>query len=193
MAEKKVDRRTLKTKNAIFEALANLMYEKELRHITVRDISDKADIHRVTFYKHFLDIYDVYEQLNKIILSDVGILMTQRAEKTPADFYKDILKYVADHSVYFKMIFSPHNTSELYQKLLNMFIGITRLVLSEQLGADYPENLLALAARYHANGYFAVIADWVMTDFQQPQDFIIKTLSGLDKSMQTYLKENNAS
>ena len=53
MAVKRPDRRTMKTKNAIFTALAELMTEKELRHITVQDISDKADIHRVTFYKHF--------------------------------------------------------------------------------------------------------------------------------------------
>ena len=188
MAVKKPDRRATKTKNAIFTALAELMTEKELRHITVQDISDKADIHRVTFYKHFLDIYDVYEQLTKIILSEVGVLLTQHDEKPPATFYYDILNYVSEHTVYFKMIFSPHNTSRLYQNLLKLFIGYEALFLSEQLGPDYPESVLTCVIRYHVNGCFAVIADWITTDLEYPQEYIVKTLSELDKSIHAYLR-----
>lgn len=188
MTVKKPDRRTMKTKNAIFTALAELMIEKELRQITVQDISDKADIHRVTFYKHFLDIYDVYEQLTKIILSDVGILLTQHGEKPPASFYYDILNYMSEHSVYFKMIFSPHNTSRLYQNLLKLFIGYEGLVLSEHFGPDYPESVLSCVIRYHMNGCFAVIADWITTGLERPQEYIVKTLSELDKSIYAYLK-----
>ena len=62
MEEKKVDKRTLKTRKAIINALAELLSEKELRKITVQEIADGADVNRVTFYKHYLDIYDLYEQ-----------------------------------------------------------------------------------------------------------------------------------
>lgn len=187
MAVKKPDRRSMKTKNAVYQALAELMGEKELRHITVQDISDKADIHRVTFYKHFLDIYDVYEQLSKIILGDVAVMLTQRGEKTPAAFYQDLLHYVSEHSVYFKMIFSPYNTSKLYQKMLQMFIGMESLVFSEQLGVGCSEDDLACVVRYHVNGCFAVMAEWVATGPAQPQEYIVKTLSALDKSVRAYL------
>ena len=41
MTEKKpVDRRTVKTKKAIRQALAELLQEKELRKITVQEIAD---------------------------------------------------------------------------------------------------------------------------------------------------------
>lgn len=190
MTERKIDRRTLKTKNAIFEALADLMSEKELRQITVRDISDRADIHRVTFYKHFMDIYDVYEQLNKIILSDIGLLITELGEESPTKFYYNILKYVKDHPVYFKMIFSPHNTNALYQNLLKMFIGLERMIMSEKLGTNLSEYVLISVIRYHVNGCFAVIADWVMNGFKQPQEYIIEMLSRFDESIQEYLKNH---
>lgn len=191
MAVKKTDRRTIKTENSIYRALAELLCEKELRHITVQDVSDRADIHRVTFYKHFQDIYDVYEQLSKIILSDVAAMLTQRGEKTPAVFFQEMLTYVSEHSVYFKMVFSPYNTSGLFQNLLKTFIGLERLVLSEQLGSDYRESVLTCVARYHVNGCFAVIADWVSTDLEQSQDYIVNTLSELDKNTRTYLKSLN--
>ena len=58
MAERKPDRRTAKTERAIRSALADLLMEKELRSITVQELADKADIHRVTVYKHYMDVYD---------------------------------------------------------------------------------------------------------------------------------------
>ena len=187
MAEKKTNRRAQKTKQAIFTALAELMCDKELRHITVQDISDKADIHRVTFYKHFLDIYDVYEQLETIILSDVGMIITEYGEKTSEELYRAVLKYIADHPAYCKLVFSPHNTGVLYQKLLKMFDGVRRLVLTEQLGIDFSDTNADTVIRYHANGCFSVISNWVMTGFEQPQSAIIQTLSWLDKNVQDYL------
>ena len=42
--EKKPDRRVLKTKKAIRNALAQLLAEKELEEITVKEVADTADI-----------------------------------------------------------------------------------------------------------------------------------------------------
>ena len=72
MADKKSDRRTLKTKRAIFEALAELMCEKELRQITIRELSDKAEIHRVNGYKQIVDLYHDYAQVGKYSLAEFG-------------------------------------------------------------------------------------------------------------------------
>ena len=192
MEEKKTDRRTLKTRKAIYNVLMELLLQKELHKVTVQEISDLADINRTTFYKHFLDIYDVYEKLTKIILSDVAGMLTQRGENTPSAFYHDMLNYVSEHAVYFTMIFSPYNTSGLYQNLLNMFIGIEGLVLSEQLGSDYPEHILTFVVRYHVNGCFAVIADWLTSGFERSQDYIVQMLSDLDKSIWAYLRSQHS-
>lgn len=189
MAEKKTDLRTLKTKKAIFEALAELMCEKELRQITIKELSDKAEIHRVTVYKHFVDIYDVYEQFEKMVLLQLGELITEYGSKTTFEVYPVVFKYITENPRIFKMIFSPHSTSGLYQKLLKMVEGLNRLIWAESFGADMNDRRVESAIRYHSNGTLAIVANWVMNDFDQPQEFIIQTLSGLDKSTQTYLKE----
>jgi len=73
------DRRTLKTHQAIHEALFSLMLEKQYNKITIQNIIDRANVGRSTFYAHyatkdellFSSIEHLLEMLNKYIISYV--------------------------------------------------------------------------------------------------------------------------
>ena len=62
MAEK-IDRRIRKTKALLSQGLIQLMEEKEIRDISVKELTDLADINRGTFYLHYNDIYDLLIQM----------------------------------------------------------------------------------------------------------------------------------
>lgn len=59
----KIDRRILKSQEAIKNALIELMSDKKFDEITIQDISDKANVSRGTIYLHYLDKYDLLEKL----------------------------------------------------------------------------------------------------------------------------------
>ncbi|MDD9269499.1 TetR/AcrR family transcriptional regulator [Paenibacillus sp. GCM10023248] len=59
----KVDRRIGKTQEAIKNAVIDLMSEKNFDEITIRDISDRANVSRGTIYLHYLDKYDLLDKL----------------------------------------------------------------------------------------------------------------------------------
>jgi len=48
-----MDRRQRKTKEAIFRAFIEMLSEKNVNHITVGEIIERADVGRATFYAHF--------------------------------------------------------------------------------------------------------------------------------------------
>ena len=63
MAEKRVDRRIRRTKRLLRQALAELMNEKEFKDITVKEITERADLNRGTFYFHYTDTYDLKDKI----------------------------------------------------------------------------------------------------------------------------------
>ena len=189
MDEKKTDRRTLKTQKQLKIALAELLAEKEIRHITIQELSDKADVHRVTFYKHYYDIYDLYEQFENEILSQLGLLILGLSENKEKDFSIELIDYIANNKSIFKMIFSRHNTGELRYRFLTMIEGVFRLIQSENNTIDVNDGRLDFLSAYFSSGYLAVIEKWVHKDFAQPKDFIIETLSDLDEHMDKFMTE----
>ena len=187
MAGQKVSRKALKTKKQIGTVLAELLQEKELRDITVQEIADKADVSRTTVYNYYLDVYDIYEQLENTVLTELGLLITEHGVKTTFEVYPVVFRYIKDNPAIFKMVFGPKGPASLYMKILNMVEGLNRTIWSERFGVDMKDERVACAIRYHSNGTMAIVGNWVMTDFAQSQDSVIQMLAGLDRSTQAYL------
>lgn len=60
----KIDRRILKSREAIKNAVVQLMSEKNFDDITIQDISDQANVSRGTIYLHYVDKYDLLGKTN---------------------------------------------------------------------------------------------------------------------------------
>ena len=65
----KTDRRVVKTKRAIRNAFAELLADKEMNQITIKDISELADINRKTFYSYYKDIYELVDDIENNMVS----------------------------------------------------------------------------------------------------------------------------
>ena len=63
------DRRVKRTKKALRNALFELSESKDINNITVREITELADINRSTFYLYYRDVYDMFESIQNEILA----------------------------------------------------------------------------------------------------------------------------
>lgn len=70
-AAKKQQRNSLRSEKLIKKAFAKLLHEREFSKITVSDIVKEAEICRGTFYAHYLDINDLFEQMESEIVGDI--------------------------------------------------------------------------------------------------------------------------
>ena len=79
--EKKVDRRVRKTRKQLQDGFTSLLLEKSIKEITVKELCDKVDLNRGTFYLHYKDIYDMAEQLENELLSKLECVLTNNPSK----------------------------------------------------------------------------------------------------------------
>ncbi len=189
---KPVDRRTTKTKRALSNALAELLSEKELRKITVQEIVDKADVSRVTFYKYYLDVYDLCEKIEEVVLTELGLIVLQLEDNSTELFFEQLVGYISENRVTFSMIFNPNTTSKLRDKLSKLIEGMLRNVYSEKLGIKPNNKELAYICCYHAQGCLAILQKWVQDGFTEPDDYIIKLMPAIDEQIEDYFSNKNS-
>lgn len=68
MISNPTDRRVQRTQKNIRNALISLLSEKELSQVTVKELSDKADINRKTFYSYYSGIDDILDKIEDEIV-----------------------------------------------------------------------------------------------------------------------------
>src|SRR5215468_6910978 len=56
----KMDRRTRRTRDALGDALVELMQQMPFKDITVQQVLDRAEVGRSTFYEHYRDKNDLF-------------------------------------------------------------------------------------------------------------------------------------
>lgn len=83
------------TKALIMAAFAQLLEERSMNKITVKDIVERCDINRNTFYYHFPDIPSLLEEMMD---EKINLLISQHyTPGCPFDCIKPALQYGAAH------------------------------------------------------------------------------------------------
>lgn len=183
---KPTDRRVIKTKQALSNALAELLSEKELRKITVQEIVDKADVSRVTFYKYFYDVYDLCEKIEEAVLTELGLIVLQLENNSTEMFFEQLVGFISENRVTFGMIFSPNTSSKLRDKLSKLIEGMLRNIYSEKLGIKANNKKLAYLCCYRAQGCLAILQKWVLDGFAESADYIIRLMPAIDEQIDTF-------
>ena len=121
---KSVDRRTLRTRRALRDALLSLLVEKGWDDLSVQDLCDRADIGRSTFYLHFPS----KEELLKGSLDDLrGALnaLTDEVGKTkpvrPLAFVHGLLDHIHEQRQLCRSIFgrrSAHTVQVRFREMV---------------------------------------------------------------------------
>ncbi len=183
------DRRTAKTRKAVINALADLLAEKELHKVTVKEITEIADINRGTFYKHYLDIYDLYDKTEQEIMVDLGMLVLQLEDLPSDQYFTHLIDYIDENRPVFRMIFSSNSTNKLRDRFNRCLEGSFRAYEAEKKATSVKDITLRYQTNYRSRGCVAIISLWVKGGYVEPKDFIVKMLSELDSNTEKFISK----
>lgn len=85
--------RKTETKNQIKQTFTKLLKEKGLDSLTVSDIARGAGINRGTFYLHYVDKYDLMNQLEDVAINELTDILLNNVDETLLDDPIEIIPY----------------------------------------------------------------------------------------------------
>ncbi len=90
------DRRVKRTKRILRECLFKLLEEKSIDEITVKELTEAADVNRSTFYFYYSDINDMMMQIQNEIFEvfEKTVIAPQAQFITVEDFIDYILRFL---------------------------------------------------------------------------------------------------
>ena len=104
-----MDRRIKYTKKIIKDTFIELLEEKDLKKITVSEICKIADINRATFYRYYLDVYDLLDKIEEEFVTELKMASNDTDEYTIFSFSNDLLKVFLDNKELVKILFNTNN------------------------------------------------------------------------------------
>lgn len=76
--ETNIDRRILKSQKAIQNAFLEMLLKDGFDMITIKELTEKADISRKTFYLHYVDKYDLLNAVVNKHLEELGSFVKRK-------------------------------------------------------------------------------------------------------------------
>ncbi|GMK42352.1 TetR family transcriptional regulator [Paenibacillus sp. CCS19] len=147
MSEKRgLDRRIVRTRVMIFDAVIAMMQKQSYAEISIVDIADKANINRSTIYAHFVDKEDLLEQMIAHNLELLTQSMQEAKPYTPSEpavnepdpIFLSLFEHAFEHSSFYRVMLLQTTEGgfrrKLQEAIRDYFFGrITKLGLEQKL------------------------------------------------------------
>lgn len=160
-----VDPRTRKTKRAIRNAFAQLLSEKDMDEITVRDIAELAEINRKTFYRYYSGIYQVIDEIEDDIVqsfeSVLGDINFRDELKNPYLIFERLTAVINTDIDFYGHLLSVQKNASLVTKVIAMVKEHTKKAIMEQIEID--EDFADVILEYSITGMIAVYQQWFIS------------------------------
>ncbi|MFD0716128.1 TetR/AcrR family transcriptional regulator [Paenibacillus sp. GCM10027626] len=173
----KLDRRQLRTKQLLQQALLALIETKGLDSITVTDVANHANVNRGTFYLHYKDVADLLEQMQEEVFQRIQsvvfrldpIELSGYANKDePYPKIIAIFEEVLRHADFFKVMLGPRGDISCilrFRELMttHIFNKFNHLIPHDDKLLVPREYLIA----YMSSANFGMFLHWVATGMQE--------------------------
>lgn len=187
------DDRVIKTKKLIKQALGELIEEKGFDHVSIKDLTQRANINRGTFYLHYQDKYDLLEKFENEVLDDINEnahtfvqsinkidLMSDNFSNEIKPYILKIFNYIKNNYIIVKVIIGPKSDLRFQNKIKN----ILSLLLTEKGWDSYFESQIEVISKpyfiaYIVQAHVGVIRHWIDNGMDESTDKMATMVSSM--------------
>jgi AcrR family transcriptional regulator len=160
---KKTDARVRRTRDALGDALIELMQEKPFDTITVQDVLDRAHVSRSTFYSHYSDKDDLLMSDAEEFFESISMALSLHGDKSDRVFpVQEFFVHLSDVQPFYKALVKSGKFQENMELARGHFArGIERRLSELPRGKSIPPNQLPAIAFTHAGALLSLLTWWL--------------------------------
>lgn len=172
--EKREDRRITMTKRMLKEALIEMLKEKDIYHISIRELCENADVNRTTFYKYYGSQFDLLADMEKDILEFIAKAV-RRNEAEPEKIISSVCNYLEENLEFIRLIIN-NNVDPTFAHSLFAMDSIKESAL-KKFSADKSENELEYIYNFLTYGAFRMVCVWLNKEERESPETFAKLIN----------------
>lgn len=172
-----VDRRVRKTRRQLRECLITLLKEKKVQDITVRELTDMADLNRGTFYLHYKDVFDLLEKTEAELQEDFNQLVCKHdavdLKQRPSVIFNEIYSLVYDNADLIEILLGENGDLNFVNRLKQL---IREKCLKDWMEVFRSGNAAAFDAFFSfiVSGCIGLVRYWLQTGLKETPEQMAK-------------------
>lgn len=161
---KKDNSRSRETNKRIIQAAFELLIKKQsIAKVTVREVCELAGINRSTFYAHYVDMYDLFEKVEKTMERSMteAFLEQVHGGSDIGKCFESMFEFIREHRQFYEIYLNEanHPTIGLARDLYQARLG--NVNVSDTFGFDLFKGEINYQEDFFIGGLTAIIRRWV--------------------------------
>lgn len=159
------DHRAKVTQMLIRKAFTELLKQKPIQNISIRELCERAGINRGTFYAHYLDIYDLRDSLENEMFEkfDQALkdqLAANKGSVSPVRVTAELFQCLKDHSDLCVVTLGEYGDKNFLLKLVTRARQIGMESYAKYF-TDVPPQKIDYFYAYISSGCMGLVQKWI--------------------------------
>ena len=170
-----------KTKELIQKSFLQILEDKRFESITIGDITKIAKINRGTFYLHFIDKFDLLDQIEQQLFAEIGTHIdelqsrysfTHTFEKEQEHLAATLFSVIELHSPILKIFLSDHGRAGFHIRFRDAFTEKVRVNLEKNENFDGKLKApMEYFLSFITSAFLGLIEQWIQNGLDKtPQE-----------------------
>lgn len=143
-------------KKQILTALLDLLKEKPLSDISISELTSRAEIGRVSFYRNYQNKEDILKEESDRLIKEWGRLYESNPESTPESLFPSLFEFYRDHREFYTTLYNAGMSSIMMETIIGTI----------QISPEMP-NLEAYMKSFWAYGIYGWMLEWIKRGMQE--------------------------
>lgn len=158
------------TKQALSNALKQLLQKKQITKITINDIAEACGISRMTFYYHFKDIYDLADWTLQEALHTA--IADNRTHDNWQQGFLNLLDVLKAHQPLILNVYRAIDREQVERYMRREVEALLLPVVEEQAaGLQISEKGKHMVAIFYTYAFMGIVLEWIQRNMQaSPQE-----------------------